>query len=87
MNDNIGVTEINEILLNSVPNIWYRRAYVHTFKKAVNMFEHMEISESIYECVVEPSYKKTNRADDNSVGHIRQNIGEAVSSWTRLEKG
>ena len=28
-----------------------------TLKKAVNMFERMYIAESIYECVVEPSYK------------------------------
>ena len=29
-----------------------------TFKNDVNMFEHMEITESICEGVVEPSYKK-----------------------------
>ena len=31
-------------------------------KKTVNMFELMEIYESIYEGVVEPSYKKHARA-------------------------
>ena len=30
-------------------------------KKHVNMFELMEIEESIYEGVVEPSYKKPTR--------------------------
>ena len=47
-----------------MPNIWSRQAYVRgfgcesfTFKKYINMFEHMEIAESIYKCVVEPSYK------------------------------
>ena len=29
-----------------------------TFEKAVNMFESIEIAETIYEGVVEPSYKK-----------------------------
>ena len=55
----IGVTEINEILLNSMPNSWIKPAYVQVFdcksiilKKLVNMFEHMEIVEYIYEGVV-----------------------------------
>ena len=50
---------MNEILLNSMPNSWSNQAYVQvfycksiTFKKAVNMFELMEIAESIYEGVV-----------------------------------
>ena len=29
-----------------------------TFEKAVNMFESIQIAETIYEGVVEPSYKK-----------------------------
>ena len=29
-----------------------------SFKKAVNMFEHMKIAESIYESVVTPYFKK-----------------------------
>ena len=44
-----------------MPNIWYIQAYVQgfycesiTFKKAVNMFECIELSEYIYEGVVEP---------------------------------
>ena len=42
-----------------MPNIWSKQEYVQvfdckyiTFKKAVNMFEWMEIAESIYEGVV-----------------------------------
>ena len=31
LNDNTGVTELNKILLNSIPNIWYRQAYVKGF--------------------------------------------------------
>ena len=52
----IGVTELNTILLKSMPNIWYNQACVQGFdcesiilKKAVNMFERTEISESTYE--------------------------------------
>ena len=39
------------------------------------MFERMEIAESIYESVVEPSYKKTTRADANCADHSRQKRG------------
>ena len=58
-NDKIGVTELKKILLNSMPTIWSIKAYIQnfyceyiTFKKYVNVFERMEISESIYEGVV-----------------------------------
>ena len=64
LTDNIGVPELNEILLNSMPTRWSKQVFVQgfycesiTLKKAVNIFERMEISESIYEGVVEPSYK------------------------------
>ena len=59
LNDKIDRTELNEILLNSMPNSWSRQAYVQgfdcksiTFKKSVNKFELMEIAQSIYEGVV-----------------------------------
>ena len=51
------------------------------------MFYRMEIAESIYEGVVEPSYKKPTRADANHAGHSRHKGGEAASSWTPPEKG
>ena len=64
LKDKMDVTKLNYILLNSMPNIWSRQAYVQgfdceyiTFKKAVNMFDNMEISYSICEGVVEHSYK------------------------------
>ena len=73
---------------------WSRHAYVQgfdcessTFKKAVNMFKHMEISESIYEGVVEPSYKKLTRADANRAGHIRQKRGEPALPWNHQDNG
>ena len=43
-------------------------AELFIFKKAVNMFELMEIAESIYEGVVKPSYKKTTRTEANHTG-------------------
>ena len=59
MAEKMGVTGLNEILLNSMTNSWSKQAYVHDFdcetifpKKAVNMFERMEIAESIYEGAV-----------------------------------
>ena len=65
LSNKIGVTELDEIILNSVPNSWYKQAYVQgfycgsiLFKKSVNMFECMEIVESIYRSVIEPSYFK-----------------------------
>ena len=51
------------------------------------MFECMEIDESIYEDVVEPSYKKPTWVDANHAGHSRQKKGESTSPWTRPEKG
>ena len=93
LTDKIGVTKLNEILLNIMPNSWSKQAYVQgfdfesiTFKKAVNMFEHMEIAESIYEGVVELSYKKPPRAYSNRAGHSRKKIGEVALSWTRPKK-
>ena len=77
-----------------MPNSWYKQAYEQcfycedvTFKKAVNMFERMNISKYIYEGVVEPSYKIPARADANRAGHRKHNRGEAASSWTRPNKG
>ena len=50
--------------------------------KSVNMFERMEIAESIYEGFVETSYKKTTGAYFNRSGHSRKMRGEANSSTT-----
>ena len=33
------------------------------------MFERMEVAESVYGVVVEPSYKKNTREDANLAGH------------------
>ena len=58
-NDKIVVTKINKIPINSMSNSYSKKAYIQgfdcesiTFKKAVNMFDHMEISESIYKGLV-----------------------------------
>ena len=83
------VLELNEMFLNSMPNIWSKLAYVQgfyykpiNFKASANMFEFMEISESIYKGVVEPSYKKTTRVYNNRAGFSRKIRGEAASSNT-----
>ena len=64
LTDNIGVTELIEIILNSIPNSCSKQTYVQgfdfeyiTFKKAVNIFECVEIDGFIYKGVVEPSCK------------------------------
>ena len=50
-------------MLNSIPNSWIKQEYVQgfdseyiNFNEVVNIFEHMEISESIYKSGVEPYY-------------------------------
>ena len=47
----------------------------------------MEITESIYEGLVEPPYKKHTWADANFSGHSRHKRGEAASSWNLPKKG
>ena len=42
----------------------------------------MEIAESIYECVVEPSYIKNTREDANRVGYRSHNRGKSDSLQT-----
>ena len=61
VSDKIGETEVKQIPLNSMPNIWIKQAYVQGFYyetitlNSVNMFEHMEIYEAIYEGVIKIS--------------------------------
>ena len=45
----------------------------------------MDIYESIYEGLVEPSYKKTTRADSNRAVHSRLKRGDSASSNTYSE--
>ena len=59
LSDKIGVTELKNILLNNISNICYKQAYVQglhcesiSFKKTANIFEWMDIDESIYEGVL-----------------------------------
>ena len=51
------------------------------------MFDHMEIAESIYEGVVEPSYENPTQADNDRAGNSRQKRRESALSWNWLEKG
>ena len=62
--DKIGEMELKKILLNSLPNGRIKKIYVLGFdcetihfKKSINMFECMEIAETIHEVVSERSYK------------------------------
>ena len=58
----IGETGFNKVLLYIMPNCWISKAYMQvlydeddTFKLSINMFGCMEISDDIYEGIVEPS--------------------------------
>ena len=46
------------------------------------MFERIELSEYIYERIVEPYYKKTTRLDANRAVLSREMRGDAASSTT-----
>ena len=92
--DKIGVTELNENILNSMNNSWYKKSYIQELdceyillKKAANMFDPMEITESIYEGLVEPYYKKTTWVDSNCAGHIRNKRGGSALYKTRPVTG
>ena len=94
ISDKIGLTKLSKILLNSMPNSWSNQSYVQgfdyesiLFKKLLNMIKKMEISESIFEGAVEPSYKNLNRVDVNRAGHSRNKRGEAASSQNHSEIG
>ena len=94
LDDKIDVTELNDIILNSIPNSWFKQDHAQgfycksiSFKKAVNMFVGMESSESIYKGVVQPSYKKHIWADTNRAGKRRQKRGESASSNTHPTTG
>ena len=64
-----------------MPNGWSKQSYVQGFycetiyfKNDVNMFERMEIDESIYDGVVKSSYLKNAWAESNRTGLFRNNI-------------
>ena len=63
--DKIGDTELNKILLKTMPNWWSKNHMCRVLtekllqKKDVNMFERMKISETIYKGVIEYPYLKT----------------------------
>ena len=61
-----------------MPTICIRKVRVQGFNyetitlKSVNIFEFMEMAECIYEGVVETSYKKLTREDNNCYSHSRK---------------
>ena len=87
--DKIYVTELNDIILNSMPGRWSKQAYVQgldceyiLLKKTVNMFKRIEMAESVYKGVVELSYKSHTRSDTNRAGNRRNKRVEAALSKT-----
>ena len=79
--------DLNEILLHSMPNLWDGNYFLQGFgfgvvplKKEINMFEHMNISASIYEVAVEPYAKTLTRADTNRSGRSNKIRGRDYSS-------
>ena len=77
-----------------MPNSWSKQACVKGFdnkfiyfQNSVNMFERMEIIESIHKGIVEPSYKKSIREDANRDGHISNKRGQSNSSQTHPTTG
>ena len=55
--------------------------------KTDNIFESMEIVETMFEGVVEPSSKKTTRNVSNQAGRTKQMRGEDASSKLYIEMG
>ena len=76
ISDKFFVTEMNGIFLIGMPNIWSQKAYVKVFycvyinfKAAINIFEYMEIAQSVYEGVIKPSYEISTWEDANCASH------------------
>ena len=58
-----------------------------SFKNSVDIFQRIEISESIYDGVVEPSYEKPNGEYVNHDRISRKMIEESASSNTHSNMG
>ena len=94
MADNMGITELDNISLNSMTNSWSKQAYVQGFycetiyfKKAVNIFERMETAEDIYEGAVTPYLKKLpgqNPTVLDSLGIREENIPRQTLTPQRM---
>ena len=83
--DKNDVTELNEMFLNNLHNSWFKQSYVQgfyyesiSFKESVNMFEHMEISESIWEGLEEHSYKKITKRGEAASSKTQPVMGESA---------
>ena len=83
MDEKMGVTQLNEILLDTMKNSWSKQSYVQgfdcetiSFKNSIKRSKRMEISESIYEGVVTASYKKATQAEANRTELSRNKRGK-----------
>ena len=84
--------KLNNFLFNIMPNGWINQEYVHVFycqsinfNKEVNIFEGIDILESIYEGILETSQGETSKADSTRAGHVRLKRGESALSNTYSE--
>ena len=48
MDDKIGVTELNEIILNSMPNSWSKQAYIQEFDSEYISFNNLQTCLSVW---------------------------------------
>ena len=90
--DKIGEMELNGIVLKSMPNGRSKKADVPVFyceyitKKAVNIFDIMEIAEDIMKLLCKILIKLTS-VDDNCSAHRRQIRGKAAPQEICSETG
>ena len=74
----MGEEDLNNILIHSIHNRWIKQAYLQGFEleipfnNSTNMFEWIEIVETIYKRLVAPYKNPTYRADTNRAGLIRK---------------
>ena len=84
--------ELKKIILHAVPNSWKKKDYIQVwdsegrpYKDTRDMFDHMEIVESIYEGG-SPS-KNTQQAESNHASLERKKKGEAPPLPSNPKKG
>ena len=88
----MGDPELNEIIISRMHNVWSKQAYLKGFfskfptKRQINIFERMDIAESIYEGLSENFLKIADWPDPNRDDIRRKQIGETAFSKENLEK-
>ena len=91
LTDNIGMVELNGILLNSMPNSWSKQAYVQVFTANILLLKRLlmclnpQIFLILFQKVQQNLLTNTTRQDFNRDGHRRLNREEAALSYTYSE--